>query len=348
MNCLLTRLIHRDSLRPHCWLFVGWLLMSATGVLHAQTTAPAENAPNPAPETGVPEPAPEQEPAPSVSREERYNQLLAEAKPDEVRWLETPDEKILALFRPTEARTTKGAVLILHAAEVPPGWPPSFENLRRYLPRYGWVTLAVALPSQQPSAVPEREIPPPAQEEQTDQQEAADEATPAEEKPAAEPPAPKPQPSRTEIIARRVGAAAAFLREQGQENILVLVDNSSVVDSMAALQPSASNPPQALILVNLQTQEPLTREQLEGLFANPALPVLDLFTQANDDQQAALRQRHRAAALRNKMENYYPLQLLPLQPQDLDNPRSFWLERTRGFMERQAQGKETKSDDKQE
>ena len=322
--------------------------MSANGVLHAQTAAPAENAPNPAPETAVPEPAPEPEPAPSMSREERYNQLLAEAKPDEVRWLETPDEKILALFRPTEARTTKGAVLILHAAEAPPGWPPSFENLRRYLPRYGWITLAVALPAQQPLAVPEREIPLPAQDEQTDQQEVANEAKPAEDKPAAEPPEPKPQPSRTEIIARRVGAAAAFLREQGQENILVLVDNSSVVDSMAALQPSASNTPQALILVNLQTQEPLTREQLEGLFANPALPVLDLFTQANDDQQAALRQRHRAAALRNKMENYYPLQLLPLQPQDLDNPRSFWLERTRGFMERHAQGKETKSDDKQE
>lgn len=321
--------------------------MSANGVLHAQTAAPAENAPNPAPETAVPEPAPEPEPAPSVSREERYNQLLAEAKPDEVRWLETPDEKILALFRPTEARTTKGAVLILHAAEAPPGWPPSFENLRRYLPRYGWITLAVALPAQQPLAVPEREIPLPAQDEQTNQQEVADKATPAEDKPAAEPPEPKPQPSRTEIIARRVGAAAAFLREQGQENILVLVDNSSVVDSMAALQPSA-NTLQALILVNLQTQEPLTREQLEGLFANPALPVLDLFTQANDDQQAALRQRHRAAALRNKMENYYPLQLLPLQPQDLDNPRSFWLERTRGFMERHAQGKKTKSDGEQE
>lgn len=346
MNCLLTRFIHRDSLRPYCWFFVAWLLMSANGVLHAQTAAPAENAPPPDPETTAP--APEPEPAPSVSREERYNQLLAEAKPDEVRWLETPEEKILALFRPTEARTTKGAVLILHAAEVPPGWPPSFENLRRYLPRYGWVTLAVALPAQQPPAVPEREIPSPAQDEQTDQQEATDEATPAEAKPAAEPPAPEPSPSRTEVIARRVGAAAAFLRQQGQENILVLVDNSSVIDSMAALQPSASITLQALILVNLQTQEPLTREQLEGLFANPALPVLDLFTQANDDQQATLRQRHRAAALRNKMENYYPLQLLPLPPQDLDNPRSFWLERTRGFMERHAQGKETKSDDEQE
>lgn len=348
MNRLLTRLIYRDSLRLRRLGVIAWLVLFVCPLLHAQTTAPANNATDPAVETTAPaaEPTPNaaQEVAPLMSREENYNQLLAAASPDDVRWLDTPEEKVLALFRPTEARTTKGAVLILHAAEIPPGWPPSFDNLRRYLPRYGWVTLAVALPAQVTQRIPQREIPPPTPEEEQTDQDAATEQAPEPAAKAEAETSPEPEPSRAEVIARRVGAAAAFLREQGQQNIVVLVDNSSVVDSMTGLQTAAGDALQALVLVNLQIQEPLTKPQLEQLFSNPGLPVLDLFTQPDSDQQASLRQNHRAAALRNKIEHYYQLRLLPLHPQDSDNPRSFWLERTRGFMERHALGKETSKD----
>ena len=39
----------------------------------------------------------------SSSRVERDNALLALALPEEIQWLETPNEKIIALFKPSEA-----------------------------------------------------------------------------------------------------------------------------------------------------------------------------------------------------------------------------------------------------
>ena len=102
MNRLLTRLIYRDSLRLRRLSVIAWLVLFVCPLLHAQTTAPANSAADPAVETTAPaaEPAPDaaQEVAPLTSREENYNQLLAVASPDDVRWLDTPEEKVLALF----------------------------------------------------------------------------------------------------------------------------------------------------------------------------------------------------------------------------------------------------------
>src|SRR5690554_2516743 len=67
--------------------------------------------------------APEEEAPPYSSRHARDSHLLAQANADEALWLDTPEGKMLALFRASESRVTKGTLVLLHAAEMPPGWP---------------------------------------------------------------------------------------------------------------------------------------------------------------------------------------------------------------------------------
>lgn len=354
MNRLSTHRFCPDSprLRRRLWMFIAWLLLLVSSALHAQTTEPAEE-PSEVPDAEAQLPEPE----PVASWEARYNRLLAEASPEEAHWLGGPDDKILALVRPTEARITKGAVLMLHAAEDHPVWPPSLENLRRYLPRHGWATVAVALPPRESPAVPQRELPSPAADTEepgndgagsTESVPAASSDAASEPEPAEEPteplPAVAPPPSRATIVTQRVAAAAAFLGEQGHQSIVLLTDNSSVIDSLSALPPAVELA--GLVLINLHPHEPLTTPQLESLWSNAQLPILDIFIESRDRPQADIRQRHRAAALRNKAEDYYQARLLPLRPVDLDNPRSFWLERTRGFMEQHIKKQETPADQK--
>lgn len=344
------------------WLL---LLLASASLAQEPESGPAEDLPE-AEETIAPPPEP---PEPTLSQEERYNQLLAATLPEEVRWLETADDKILVLFRPTEAATTNGIVLMAHAAEVPPGWPPTLEHLRRYLPRHGWPTLAVSLPPLEPQPVPQREIPAPVENtEPCDEEPCAEEPAdgtentpadaPAEQaetasseaadaEPLPEPeadPALEPRPTRAEVIARRIGAATSYLNQQGFEQVILLTDNSSVMDAVFAVQSPTRL--QGLILVNLQPQEPLSTAQLETLFGHPHLAVMDIFTQPDERREAVVQQRHRAAAMRSRMTSYHQLRLLPLQHVDIDNPRSFWLDRTRGFMEQHTRKQKVAPDPK--
>lgn len=339
---LLTCLARRDSQRRP-WLafaLAALLWLPATPVA-AQAPAQEQAVTDPAVAAEPPE-APEEEALPALSRQERDDQLLAAASPEEVRWLGEPEEKILALFRPTETRETKGALLILHATEVPPGWPASLENLRRNLPQYGWVTVAVAVPPLAQASIPKRETPEPPVEV-PEREDPAENQPPAESTSTA---ATEPISTRSETIARRAAAAAAFLREQGQLNTVLLVDNSSILDALTGLQ-SENEAIQALLLANLQPQEPLTTAQLEGVFSSTALPVLDIFITPNTPQQQPIRQQHRAAAQRNKLEQYHQLSLPPPGSADINNARNFWLERIRGFIEQHARGKEIKRSEDQ-
>jgi hypothetical protein len=303
-----------------------------------------------------------------ASRNERDNQLLAQAKPEEVRWLETPSGQILALFRPTESRTTKGVLLILHAAETPPGWPPALENARRNLPQHGWVTMALALPAKTPAPIPERVLEVPATVEAAgatgtenaapaDQSAAEPEAAPidptnpatdptttpksddATETPTSEPEQGEtPPPTRAEIMAERISAALAWLAQEDYASVMLLVDNSSVVDSLAYLQTVPDNPVTLLALANLQAQEELTTAELDGIFTGQNLPVMDIFFAPAQGQMTDQRKRHRASALRNDVV-YQQLHILPPQQTTLDDSMSFWVERLRGFMEQQTEAK---------
>lgn len=316
-----------------------------------------------------------QEPPQFASRTERNRQLLAERFPEQTRWLPMtePEPDALALFLPSIAEP-KGALLMFYSAEDPPHWPPALANLRQALPRLGWATFALTLPLPDPEPVPERPeetLPAPTQAEDTTEDtpapdnEVANEAEPGEEEPieeeAAEEEAPPEEPEapplrpRAERINQRVTDALAWLADEGQGNLVVLVDPLSVREVMTVLRPQLeagaqgeppesgesplSGPIRALILVNRAGGVTLDTQALEQIFAVPELPVLDVFigptTQLRERQQ-----HHRDVARRLRMVHYRSLVLPSPDVRDPDDERNFWVRRVQGFMHRQAEGRE--------
>lgn len=292
------------------------------------------------------------------STRERDNDLLAKAyaaiaKPEEIVWLETPEERIVSLFRLAETRKTKGALLLLHAPETPQLWPPSLENPRRNLPLYGWATMALALPAKYPATVPIRETASSAGDGNATS-EAASSSAAAEStgSSSSSSSSAKPVPPRNEVIASRVNAAVTQLNKDGQFNLVVLVDNSSAPDALAGLLQKVNKnggtpdtidgPLQALILVNMQEQEPLTKAQLSGIFSVSALPVLDVFFGPENPAMLEARRLHKAEAMRQNLKEYQQLLISPEQQPTIDEKRGYWLARVQGFMDQAARGSEQK------
>lgn len=292
------------------------------------------------------------------STRERDNDLLAKAyaaiaKPEEIVWLETREERIVSLFRLAETRKTKGALLLLHAPETPQLWPPSLENPRRNLSLYGWATMALALPAKYPATVPVRETASSAGDGNATS-EAASSSAAAEStgSSSSSSSSAKLVPPRNEVIASRVNAAVTQLNKDGQFNLVVLVDNSSAPDALAGLLQKVNKnggtpdtidgPLQALILVNMQEQEPLTKAQLSGIFSVSALPVLDVFFGPENPAMLEARRLHKAEAMRQNLKEYQQLLISPEQQPTIDEKRGYWLARVQGFMDQAARGSEQK------
>lgn len=312
------------------------------------------------------------------SRRERDQQLLARRFPEDARWLELPDPETeaLALFRPAADAEPKGALLLLYGAENPPHWPAHLDNLRRALPRHGWATLALTLPLPERTPVPER----PAEdetaadeanegdeaneEEETngenggDEENADNDADVENEDDEAEAPPEEPLPPRADRIANRLDAALAWLDQEGQGNLVVLVvlvDDASAEAVMAYLQPQLeagaggeppatgesplSGPVRALILVNSVPGPRLSTEQLRQVFALPEMPLLDVFLGPTSRLHERVRE-HRNLSARQRLAHYQRLQLPMPRVEDPEDERSFWVRRIHGFMHRQAEGME--------
>jgi len=337
---------------------------------HAQDQTNSTDAPpEPTSESSASSALSSPEPEPTLSKREREQELLAKAMGDEAHWLETREGKVLALFRPTEAKNTKGALLLLHAAEDPQSWPPELETLRLRLPRYGWETLALSLPQAEQPAIPKRsaassassEVQTSTLEEQSSESSAEASSSPANsassagnstltETDSGSSSSATPSVSREELIKAYLLAALTFLNEQGQYNLVVLVDNSSLYWTMQLLSPqiktnnrdpkTVDGPLQALAVINLQPQEPLTRQELEASFNQAQLPVLDLFFAPDSLDQQAQRELHEAAAMRNKLSDYQQLLIEPLPRAQVRDESNFLFQRIRGFMQRKAAGTE--------
>jgi hypothetical protein len=285
------------------------------------------------------------------------NTLTALAKKDEIEWIETPSEKVVALYKLAETRETKGVLLILHAPESPQLWPANIENLRRNLPIYGWATMTIPLPAKYPKSAPLRET--------TSSRDTASNASASTDSGAASSASStdnssslansssssaKPIIPREERIRELVDAASALLTKKGQLNVAVLVDNSCAADALATLLPKVkpSNPPsdaidgplQTLILLNLEDQEPLSKEQLVAIFSVSELPIMDVFFNPDSPTQREQRRNHHAEAMRQNIKDYQQV-IIPTEYRiTSDTPQSFWLGKVYGFLKRTADGSE--------
>jgi hypothetical protein len=296
------------------------------------------------------------------SRDMRDKSLIASAMDDEAQWLETEHGKILALYRPTEAKKTLGVLILFHAAENPQSWPPMLENLRANLPRYGWETLAISLPQKYPATIPERPSSSSfsasassasAEAGSETETTAPEEAVAASSSLSSSSIAASSSVARELLITTYVDAAFNFLKEKGQFNVVVLADNSSAYQILQNLIPqikenkrdttTVDGPLQALVITNLQQQEPLTKQELEAVFGAEQLPVLDLFFAPDNAEQIESRELHRAVAMRKKVADYQQL-LIDNQPKLVEQDhQSYLLGRVRGFMKQKASGTELKA-----
>ena len=302
------------------------------------------------------------------SRDMRNKSLFADATKDEAQWLDTEYGKILALYRPTEAKKTLGVLVLFHAAEDPQFWPAALESLRANLPRYGWETLAISLPHQYPAAIPNRpsssssSAPAPSTESDTSG-EITNEQPPATEQESSSSTSSSAASSssvaREVLISAYVTSAFNFLNENQRFNVVVLTDNSSAHQVLQSLIPQIKENPedpttidgplQALVITNLQQQEPLNKEELSSIFAAKELPILDIFFTPEDAEQKTSRELHRAVAMRNKVADYQQL-LIDNPPRSVTQDyQGYLLGRVRGFMKQKASGDEfTNKDEKTE
>ncbi|MCF6323539.1 MAG: alpha/beta hydrolase family protein [Gammaproteobacteria bacterium] len=71
---------------------------------------------------------------------------MKSSNPNEIRWLQTPSEKFIALYNDNFTATLRGGVILLHGMGGHPDWPDVISPLRRSLPKNGWATLSIQLP----------------------------------------------------------------------------------------------------------------------------------------------------------------------------------------------------------
>jgi Protein of unknown function (DUF3530) len=234
-------------------------------------------------------------------------QLIADANPKEVVWLETTQGKWLAFYKVTESKENKGVLLMIHASEKPQRWPAVLELLRRHLPLFGWETFALAIPAER-----------------------LQENTTAETLTAA-----------IDYLHQQGKFNLVFL----SDNRLLHPATQHLLPQIKPNPKdpkTIDGPLQALILLNIQAQFSLTQELLEASFSSPELPVLDVFFNPPFVTQEQDQRLHKTTAARKKLLKYRQHTFAYPEENTLNESQQFWLSTVRGFMDKEAKGTELK------
>ncbi|TQV71783.1 DUF3530 family protein [Exilibacterium tricleocarpae] len=169
-----------------------------------------------------------------------------------------------------------------------------------------------------------------------------------------QPPAPDAEPAKPakpveQQVAERLQAALQFLQEQGIFNVVVLGHGvgaaraaefyrQSRSPATGTAPDSATTPIRALLFVNARNRIPLTEVELADCFNDPALPVLDIYQDADPRNRAEAEQRRRQARRRG-LQHFVQLRL-PRQSASLDRDHNQLMRRIRGFLAKYAAGME--------
>jgi hypothetical protein len=352
------------------------LLLSAlltTGVA-AQEQAPADMQP---PEDGSPlstsektteEVAPNLPAATRLAQERR--QLLSQLPgPPVPLWLPVDGEQVLAFWQEDRSGNPLGAVLMLHDKGENPRRAATLRRLHEYLPLYGWATFSMELPDLPNPAIPPRPEPlVPDAKEETETTDATD-ALPAEDSAAQEvaetdiKPVPADVPSEPpmtreqalEHIQRRIEAAAVYLQQQGQFNLVLLGEGKSTLWVLQYLDKAVPPAPvetadkkrravidravNAVVLMNIRNPMEDGLEPLTDWLRHPEVPIFDVFTDFDLDVQAAARQRSQAAKQR-RYETYVQRRLPPPNEANPHTEETPLTKAVRGFLQKYARGVE--------
>lgn len=247
-------------------------LIALALALPVRAATPATTPPPPPPETPAAPVAPA-EPAtgpdaPPVLRLPRERAEMRRAKAlveqleqvdraTEVAWLDSGEDRFLALFRPDASGQPFANLLILHDNRQHPDWPGVVRGLREQLSDHGWNTLAVAMPDYQPLP----DLPPlPAPEPVA----APAEAAPVPEEPGVEYPTDK----IPAVVDERVRVGVAFLKKKDPAPVVLVAIGLS-----AGL---AAGNPQTLLLKDIAGIVLIDPDAPDGVDFNSLLQTLNL------------------------------------------------------------------------
>ncbi|MGB0466686.1 MAG: DUF3530 family protein [Pontibacterium sp.] len=285
------------------------------------TAAPVEQPAIGATENPAPSAQPRMEPDPALNQ---LNDIAKSAQPEtEVIWLETAEDRTLALFHPQSQAELSGGVIIFPNEGTHADWPDSPRPLRLHLSDQGWHTLSIQLPAPPIPEIPKRTLPTlkrvdtPARAPETDAEiETTTPATPAIEIPT--PPA-EPDPGITEARMpyperlKLLGEAAWQTLKQRQAETLVVIGTGTGAYWAAQfiLDHQETGEAMGLLMLNPQTPPAQSDADLPGLLAKLKTPVVDIYQSRPYRSlgfEADSRQRLRTAR-RNKLTQYYQRRL---------------------------------------
>lgn len=306
----------------------------------------------------------------------RQMQLLADQLPSgKPYWLNDGESEFLAIWQEDRSGDAQGALLILHAEGEHPSWPQTTQPLHDSLPEYGWATMAIQLPDPLSKPLPKRtlaakSITQPSsrdiineseEDEGANDESSADKSTTSQTNLEQEtanntPPAENNTPSTStkatenteEIAEKRLTAAIKFLHDKGQFNIVLMGSGTSairghqlmkeivpVIDN-AKLKKKIEKPIRGSILFNAKNTLPTSSEAYQDWFFDPEIPVLDIYTATNLQNQLDAKVR-KILSRKKKAIAYKQLKIteLPYERTWKENRLS---RRIRSFLDAYIQG----------
>lgn len=237
---------------------------------------------------------------------------LAETLFEEALWLEIPNGKVMALFRPNFSTKTKGGVVILTSLSPSQPQPPSLHSLQKNLPYHGWETLLVdttAISSTSVSA----------------------------------------EPSTDAHLLNILKSSLSFMSNKKNFNLVVMMDNSIAPELMTHLDTSIGKKNkngkldgivQMVVVINTQNNHQLSHPQLKILFQQQDLPFIDVFFLDHKAAPPSQAKHHKAIANNQQKKNYYQI-FSPTVPAPVAaDTYNHFVNRIRGILDRIAKGVE--------
>jgi hypothetical protein len=302
--------------------------------------------------------------------------LLKEIDERELLTLQAADEDFIGLFLEYNTAQPLGAVLILHDEGLHPDNHQLVAPLRKYLPDYGWNTLAIAIPEPETTPLPDRKWPsypadftlnPPDQEETDEAAESSDtgdaketaeteateedastESSASEESAASEETSDQTddtasengdQRTPQEITMLRIEAALQDLINRGQLNIVLIGQGIGASWAVSYLESSGNQEMFTLVMVDPK----LPKTEQDKNYINTrisefgSLPILDIVSQQTSLAKKQAKERVNYAR-RKQLSAYQQLFMRPVENPWTEHHRI--VKRVRGWLAQNAPGEE--------
>ncbi|MEX5686430.1 MULTISPECIES: alpha/beta hydrolase family protein [Pseudomonas] len=262
----------------------------------------------------------ERPPLPERSQEDA-SALERQVPAQEQQQLQAGADTFLALWKPANTASPKGAVIIIPGAGESVDWPQAIAPLRRNLPDAEWSSLSITLPDPQSDAIAPRiaEMPPTLKAPETGSKDATTSA-PIEQAVSGEAEIADKAVVETreeqvgadaERIFARIDAAIAYAEQQSARSIVVLGHGTGAY--WAARYLSERQPPQVEKMVMVAAQTPVSAKPgLAELAPTLKLPVADIFYRDKPaDRNAALERLQASKRLKASGFSQVSLKALP-------------------------------------